>query len=89
MILIGILLTIFMKLTLYKVAQDNPIWYDFAVTIFITILVWEGNLRIDHWLNKNYSWIDNTLKRMAIQFLSLPCCIVVVRFISSCWLIII
>lgn len=70
MILIGILLTIFMKLTLYKVAQDHPIWYDFAVTIFITILVWEGNLRIDHWLNKNYSWIDNTLKRMAIQFLS-------------------
>lgn len=70
MIVVGFLLAIFMKMSLYKVAQDHPIWYDFAVTILITALVWEGNLRIDHWLNLNFSWIDKTVKRIAIQFFS-------------------
>lgn len=69
MILTGIVLSFVMKQTLYDVPQDHPLLYDYLVTIFITVFVWEGNLRIDFWLNKNYSWVVNAKKRFVIQFL--------------------
>lgn len=68
MIIVGFVLAIIMKAFIYTVPQNHPVWYDFSITILITILVWEGNLRIDHWLNKTYSWIEMTWKRIVIQF---------------------
>lgn len=68
MILAGILLAFVMKQTIYDIPQDHPLLYDYLVTILITVIVWEGNLRIDSWLNRNYSWVLDAKKRFLIQF---------------------
>lgn len=70
MILMGILLAFVMKQTIYNIPQDHPLLYDYLVTIFITVFVWEGNLHIDDWMNKNYSWVINAKKRIVIHFLT-------------------
>ena len=38
----------------------------FFITIIVLILL-EGNKKIDNWLNKKYSWIDNSKKRLLAQ----------------------
>jgi two-component system, LytTR family, sensor kinase len=42
--------------------------YDFLIAIFITILAWEGNLRIDHWMNKRFPWVLHPGKRILVHF---------------------
>jgi LytS/YehU family sensor histidine kinase len=44
-------------------------YYDFLISIAITIMVWEGNLRIDHWLNRKYPWITMPGKRILVHLL--------------------
>ena len=44
---------------------------DVFVTIIIaTVIIFEGNLRIDNWLDKKYSWITMPKKRIITQFLA-------------------
>lgn len=40
------------------------------LTILITIMVWEGNLRIDMWLNKKLPWEEKTILRIVVQSIS-------------------
>jgi len=71
MILLGIMITL--ALNLFIPGKEGKIlhFYDFLVSILITILVWEGNLRIDHWLNRKYPWITRPGKRILVHlFLS-------------------
>lgn len=44
-------------------------WYDYLIALFITFLVWEGNLRIDAWMNTNIPWIKRPGYRLLMQFL--------------------
>jgi two-component system, LytTR family, sensor kinase len=68
---LGILLTLMLKHFFYSFPNQHLLVSDFVVTITITCIVWEGNLRLDAWLNKRYSWIKLFWKRMLIQvFLS-------------------
>jgi two-component system LytT family sensor kinase len=41
---------------------------DFLMSIIITIIIWEGNLRIDNYLNKKFPWVALPGKRVLIQF---------------------
>jgi hypothetical protein len=41
--------------------------FGFLTSIIITIFVWEGNLRIDHWLNLKFPWEKAPGKRILIQ----------------------
>ncbi len=65
MILAGIAISFLMKLVVYKdVAGGQPIIYHHLIAIFITIVVWEGNLWIDHWMNTHYPWVSKTKRRI-------------------------
>ncbi len=52
--------------------QDNNVVhnkiYDYVLSVFITFLVWEGNLRIDHLLNRRIPWISRPGYRLLVQF---------------------
>jgi sensor histidine kinase YesM len=67
MIFVGILISLLLKY-ITKVNQPaHNIFYDFIASILITILVWEGNLRIDHWMNKNFPWVIKPGKRILVH----------------------
>lgn len=70
MIITGFFLTFLMKLTVYTVPQNHPLVFDFLITILITCLVWEGNLRIDAWMNQKYPWVSKTKQRFLLQLLA-------------------
>jgi two-component system LytT family sensor kinase len=40
---------------------------DLVLITVIILILWEGNKKIDEWLNKKYSWIENSKKRLIIQ----------------------
>ncbi len=51
--------------------RKDPFFDDVFVTIIIaTVVIFEGNLRIDAWLSKKYSWATLPKKRVITQFLS-------------------
>jgi two-component system, LytTR family, sensor kinase len=51
--------------------RRDPFFDDVFVTIIIaTVVIFEGNLRIDSWLGKKYSWITMPKQRIIIQFLA-------------------
>jgi LytS/YehU family sensor histidine kinase len=41
--------------------------YDHLTAIIITIIVWEGNLWIDHWMNFHYPWVSKTSQRILLH----------------------
>jgi two-component system, LytTR family, sensor kinase len=67
MVLLGIMITL--TLNLFIPGKEGKIlhFYDFLVSVLITILVWEGNLRIDHWMNRKYPWITRPGKRIVVH----------------------
>jgi two-component system, LytTR family, sensor kinase len=69
MIVIGIFNTLLLKVLVYSRMQNavHPLLYDFIMTTICTVVVWEGNLRLDSILNKYYTWFKNGFKRLFIQ----------------------
>ena len=67
MILAGIVVS----LLLHSLRPDPDINHnrllDFLTSIVITIIVWEGNLRIDTLLNKKYPWVLNPGRRLLVH----------------------
>jgi sensor histidine kinase YesM len=73
MILVGILFAVLSDIFKPKDAPDSDIFiYKLLFAIIITIIIWEGNLRIDNWLNKTHSWLLDTRKRLFIQIFVSP-----------------
>lgn len=68
MVLVGIAVGFIVNLLM----PDNPLreksLQDYILAIVISILIWEGNLRIDHFLNERISWIKTPGRRLLIQF---------------------
>lgn len=64
MVLVGIAISFLMKLFFFKVTNHPPHILHHIVTIIITIVIWEGNLWIDHWMNKHYPWVSHTKQRI-------------------------
>ena len=69
MIVLGVMITLALNLLVPGKAWKIIHFYDFMVSILITIMVWEGNLRIDHWLNQKYPWITRPTSRILIHLL--------------------
>lgn len=46
--------------------DDHKIFH-YLTSVAITILVWEGNLIIDRYMNKKFPWIKNPVKRIAVH----------------------
>lgn len=67
MLIVGVGIS-FLLHFLLQVKNDNhkPI-YDLIASAFITILIWEGNLRIDNLLNKKFPWVSKPGKRILVH----------------------
>lgn len=72
MFLLGCLITYLLDFLLNSldIKADRNKWLDLFMTVLITILIWEGNLRLDHFLNKKFEWQVVPKKRFLIQFTS-------------------
>lgn len=69
MIALGILISLVMR---SMVPFDNPkhiYLYDVFCSVIITIIIWEGSLRIDSYLNTRLPWVEKTKQRIVVQFL--------------------
>jgi sensor histidine kinase YesM len=67
MVLGGLVISFIMHAIVPFPKHDHPRLYDHIATIIITIIVWEGNLWIDYFLNKKHPWEQNAMKRILVQ----------------------
>ena len=67
MILVGIVISFLLDFIIKPVKVDHNPFFDFFTSILITIVVWEGNLRIDHWMNIKYPWVTKPGKRILVH----------------------
>jgi hypothetical protein len=81
MVAIGIGIALLAELFKPNRPEPNNIIFKLILAIISTILIWEGNLRIDHWFNKNYSWLIDTRKRLIIQVIVSPIFTVLMLFV--------
>ncbi len=64
MILLGIGVSFLLN---YIIPSPNIGWnrlFDVLISVLITTLVWEGNLRIDFWMNLKFPWQISPIKRI-------------------------
>lgn len=47
--------------------KDHPPLFHYLSSVLITMLVWEGNLRIDTLMNRKYPWLVNPARRILIH----------------------
>ncbi len=69
MIILGVIVTLALNAFIPGKTLMEASFKDFVVSIFITVIVWEGNLRIDQWLNRRYPWITMPVRRILIHLL--------------------
>ncbi len=67
MIVVGIIISKLLDTIMVGVQQVHNQFFDFFISIAITILVWEGNLRIDTWLNQKFPWEKSPGKRILVH----------------------
>jgi two-component system LytT family sensor kinase len=67
MVLTGIAISLLMHAVVPYPQNDHNRIYDFLISIIITVIVWEGNLRIDNFLNEKLPWQKNAGKRILVQ----------------------
>jgi two-component system, LytTR family, sensor kinase len=77
MVIVGVLISLVMKLAFPASMTKDINISDFLTSIVITIIVWEGNLRIDIWMNKKYPWLKHPWKRILVHF---PACVIYSAF---------
>lgn len=65
---IGLMISSLFKPLFFR--KDSFFDVIFIVITVATVVILEGNLRIDNWLNKKYSWVIIPKRRIIIQFLT-------------------
>ena len=70
MFILGSIITYLLDFLLkdYEIRPERNRFLDLFMSILITILIWEGNLRLDHFLNLKLEWQKVPKKRFVIQF---------------------
>lgn len=64
MVIVGILISFLLDFVMQNKIQHQNKFFDLLTSILITIIVWEGNLRIDHWMNLKFPWVSSPAKRI-------------------------
>ena len=67
MIIVGVIISFVLDYIVKQVPHDHNRFVDILTSIMITIFVWEGNLRIDHWMNLKFPWEKNPGQRILVQ----------------------
>jgi len=67
MIIVGIAVGLFLELIKPITENNGNLFIHFLTSVIITILVWEGNLWIDFWMEKKHPWLKKPLVRILIH----------------------
>lgn len=67
MLFTGIVISLLLDAMNVGVAAKQHQFVDFLISILITIIVWEGNLRIDTRIDRHYPWEKSAGRRIMIQ----------------------
>jgi two-component system, LytTR family, sensor kinase len=67
MALLGVAISFLLHFMVGAKPEGHNLFFDIFTSIFITFLVWEGNLRIDHLMNKKFPWLKRPIKRILVQ----------------------
>lgn len=67
MIILGVAISFLLDFIVKGTPEERNKFLDVFLSIIITILVWEGNLRIDHWMNLKFPWVSSPLKRILVH----------------------
>ncbi len=57
MVILGIGISFLLELIINPAVRDPNKIFGTLVSVLITGAVWEGNLRIDHWMNLKFPWV--------------------------------
>ncbi len=64
MIILGIIISFLLDIVVEHNDHGHNKIFDFLISILITIIVWEGNLRIDTLMNLKFPWEKSPAKRI-------------------------
>jgi len=64
MIILGIIISFLLDIVVEHNDHGHAKIFDFLISVLITIIVWEGNLRIDTLMNKKFPWEKSPCKRI-------------------------
>lgn len=67
MILVGIVISFLLDFIIKSEKPNHNQFFDFLTSILITVIVWEGNLRIDHWMNLHFPWVSKPGRRILVH----------------------
>lgn len=67
MIILGALIGYLLDLLIPKKDLNDKVIFHYFTSILITFLVWEGNLKLDDWLNQKFPWLKKPGKRILVQ----------------------
>jgi len=67
MIIVGIAISFLLDFIVGAKPHTHNRFFDFFTSVFITFAVWEGNLRIDHWMNLKFPWVSKPGKRILVH----------------------
>lgn len=67
MIVLGVIVSFLLDFIVKANIPGRNKFLDILSSVIITIIVWEGNLRIDHWMNTNFSWVTKPLRRILVH----------------------
>jgi sensor histidine kinase YesM len=68
MIVVGLIISVILDSITAKINIDRNKFFDVLTSVIITIMVWEGNLIIDRYLNIKYPWEKRAGTRIIVQF---------------------
>ncbi|MCZ8284960.1 MAG: hypothetical protein O9353_05840, partial [Bacteroidia bacterium] len=65
--IVGVIISFILDFIVQSMPHDHNRFFDILTSVTITIVVWEGNLRIDHWMNLKFPWEKNPGNRILFQ----------------------
>ena len=67
MIIVGIVISFLLDFIVKAKPEGHNKIFDFFTSVFITFAVWEGNLRIDYWMNLKFPWVTVPGRRILVH----------------------
>jgi len=70
MVLVGIIISLLLHVLVPENPHNKSKFGDFILSIVITFFAWEGNIRIDEFMNHKLPWEKSIWKRILVHFLA-------------------
>jgi two-component system, LytTR family, sensor kinase len=67
MVAVGAIVSFMLHLLVPFEDKDHKPFYNLLASVLITIIIWEGNLRMDTIINKYFPWANKPVKRILIH----------------------